>query len=145
MLRRRVALLVVWLSSSSVAAVSVDTMSPGTAFSVTNLTAVDIDICALKLGLNFSSEAFVKLTSALGAGVLRVGGTDQNGWSYDTSDRRPFAEGCFCEGHGNPPSPPNCVGGQCRATSDSGGPALRRETEGRRGGPGTRQLIARRC
>jgi len=44
------------------------------------LTGVTIDVCMLKLGLNFSNPRLLALTRHLGGGgsLLRIGGSDQN-------------------------------------------------------------------
>jgi hypothetical protein len=53
------------------------------------LTSVDIDACALKLGLDLTDERLLRLTRALAPGILRVGGTDQNNLQYDMLSREP--------------------------------------------------------
>lgn len=61
------------------------------------LTSVTIDICALKQGLNFSNPLLVNLAKHLAPAVLRIGGTDQNHFSYDMSSKEPMVP-CQC-GH----------------------------------------------
>ena len=90
------------LAEARTATIAVDTTHIKATFDPASLTAVCIDACALKLGLNFSDPRLVKLTSNLGPGVLRLGGTDQNTWFYDLNETRsncsacgPWAAGCF--------------------------------------------------
>ena len=50
------------------------------------LTSVTIDTCALKQQLDFGDPLLRALTAHLAPAVLRIGGTDQNSFSYDVSD-----------------------------------------------------------
>ena len=57
-------------------------------------TAVAIDICALKDGLDFSDAVLIKAAGHLSGTVLRVGGTDQNDFTYDMNSDKPMD--CRC-------------------------------------------------
>lgn len=66
--------------------VTVDTAEGLAAIRGSALTSITIDVCALKQKLNFSNPLLQTLTSHLGPqAVLRVGGTDQNTYSYNMS------------------------------------------------------------
>ena len=64
--------------------VAVDTAAPRP-FSPENLTAVAVDTCALKQGLDFSDPTLIKYVKKLGPGVLRIGGTDQRAAAHQPS------------------------------------------------------------
>ena len=86
-------------SSAATVEVVVDPSTPLATFSPSSLTAVCIDACALKQGLDLSDPRLVALTRNLGSGVLRLGGTDQNTWFYNLSERSPYAKkNCSCGG-----------------------------------------------
>ena len=69
---------------------------PPVAIDASLLTAVTIDVCALKQGLNFSSSPkFQTLASNLAPSVLRIGGSDQNNYHFNVSSQEPV-ETCGC-------------------------------------------------
>ena len=85
---------------SSSYTVNIDANYNGRPFDPNALTGVAIDVCALKLGLNFSDPILTALTSHIGGSgggstegggggggggtsILRVGGSDQNNLFYD--------------------------------------------------------------
>jgi hypothetical protein len=61
------------------------------------LTSVTIDVCSLKQGLDFTNVTLRLLTAPLGGNgsILRIGGSDQNDYTYNMSDMRPPAP-CDC-------------------------------------------------
>eukprot|EP00039_Didymoeca_costata_P030406 m.29361 g.29361 ORF g.29361 m.29361 type:complete len:505 (+) comp8094_c0_seq1:160-1674(+) len=59
------------------------------------LTAVTIDICALKNDLQFNDPLLVKLSQHLAPTVLRIGGTDQNNFYYNMENKMPMPT-CEC-------------------------------------------------
>eukprot|EP00040_Diaphanoeca_grandis_P020457 m.108825 g.108825 ORF g.108825 m.108825 type:complete len:514 (+) comp27907_c0_seq1:41-1582(+) len=58
------------------------------------LTSVTIDVCALKEGLDFNNSKLVTMTSHLAPGVIRIGGSDQNSFSYNMSSNKKMD--CVC-------------------------------------------------
>lgn len=61
---------------------------------VQGMTSVTIDVCSMKQRLNFSEPRLVAATKLLSPSVIRIGGTDQNTYSYDLSKQR--QEHCSC-------------------------------------------------
>lgn len=69
---------------------------PAAQTNINQLTSVTIDVCALKQGLGFEDPLFRALTRNLAPTVLRIGGSDQNIFSYDMSPDAPPMGKCSC-------------------------------------------------
>lgn len=61
-----------------------------------SFASVTIDVCALKLGLNFNDPLLIALSSHLAPAVLRIGGSDQNSFSYNMTNQDPMKP-CKCK------------------------------------------------